>query len=73
MLPFTELSNDAIRVRQRVKEARTEVEVRTNFTDTAIILTSPIQRQFKHSRTVGTFPGDSGKCPCAQSSNRDCV
>jgi len=62
VLPFTELSNDVIRLRQRVKEGRSEVEVRTIPTDTAIPLTPLIQRQFKRSQTVGAFPGDSGRC-----------
>ena len=41
VLPFTELSNDAALVRKRVKEARTEVEVRVTSTETAILLISP--------------------------------
>jgi len=40
VLPFTDLYNDAIRMRQRVKEARTEVEVRVILIKTAILLTS---------------------------------
>jgi hypothetical protein len=41
VLPFTKLSNDAIQMRERVKEARTEVEVRVISAEVIILLTSP--------------------------------